>query len=65
MIVGINRDGLMKIKAESHLEAYALKKWCEDNCSQSDNILFDYELDMKNNQIECQKQMGSLTGNLA
>jgi hypothetical protein len=24
-------DGLIRIKPETHVEAYALKKWCEEN----------------------------------
>jgi hypothetical protein len=27
----INKDGLMTIKAETELEAYALKKWTKEN----------------------------------
>ena len=31
MTVELNKDGLLKIKAETELESYALRKWLEDN----------------------------------
>ncbi len=30
MITDIDQDGIMTIKPETPLEAYALKKWCAD-----------------------------------
>lgn len=31
MTVELTKDGLLKVEAENELEAYALKKWIEDN----------------------------------
>lgn len=31
MKADLNKEGILKIKAETELESYALKKWLEDN----------------------------------
>lgn len=31
MTVELTKDGLLRVEAENDLEAYALKKWVEDN----------------------------------
>lgn len=31
MTVELTKDGLLKVEAENELEAYALKKWIEEN----------------------------------
>lgn len=45
MITKIDQDGYMSIKAETHLEAYALRKWSEDNIMGEFPILMDCNVD--------------------
>lgn len=38
MTAEIIGQGVLSIKAETDLERYALKKWCEENVDESGNI---------------------------
>ncbi|MDB0600709.1 hypothetical protein PL373_06030 [Tenacibaculum maritimum] len=35
----ITKDGLLEITSETHLEAYALRKWSKDNLEDSSSLL--------------------------
>jgi len=39
MIIEIDKDGMLGIKAETQLECYALSKWLEDNKELPKNMI--------------------------
>jgi len=43
MICNINKHGLLSIRAETELEAYALQKWILDNCKPAQVNLYEGE----------------------
>ena len=43
----INENGFLEIKAENSIEAYALKKWCDDLNTDKINIPIIINVDYK------------------
>lgn len=41
----LDENGVLTIIAETPIEAYSLKKWCEDNNLHSNSLIIDYSLD--------------------
>ena len=50
MQVSINAKGIMLIRSETELEAYALMKWLDDNRVKSGNLEFNTETTKEENK---------------
>lgn len=47
MKVSIDKTGILIVKAENHLEAYALRKWCEENSKAFEGSKFIVEFNLQ------------------
>ena len=48
MKVSMDKTGVLIVKAENHLEAYALRKWCEENSKAFEGSKFIVEFGLQN-----------------